>query len=92
MNILADTKAVSDEVVAIDRDGPLEPLLRSLALRMEGELRIVGKRPVHPALIAVSYAGNSYQEALRAIDASVFGLATVAFAEDGAVIELRYAD
>ena len=82
---------VSEEELSIQWEGPLEPLLKSLALRMDAELRVLGESPVQPVFVSVSYSGRSHAEALRKIDTSVFGFAEVGLSEDEAAIELRYA-
>ncbi len=91
-NVWADSNARFSEWIDIDWNGPVEPLLQSIASRMERTLRIIGKEPVTPVLVSVSYAGDSHRDALRAIDISLFGLATVVSADDGTAIELHYAN
>ena len=83
---------LSASVVEVDWNGPVEPLLHSLARITGYSVVIAGKAPVNPVHVAIAGFNGHPLDAVGKIDDSVFGAARVSFETAGKTIALTYAD
>ena len=78
--------------VRIDWNGPVEPLLHSLARLTGHSLTIAGKPPINPLQVAVTGFSGHPLDAIAEIDTAAFGAATITVDHAGRTITLAYAD
>ena len=78
--------------VRIDWNGPVEPLLHSLARLTGHSLAIAGKPPINPLQVAVTGFNGHPLDAIGKIDTAAFGAAGVTVDHAGKTITLAYAD
>ena len=78
--------------VRIDWNGPVEPLLHSLARLTGHSLRIAGKPPINPLQVAVTGFSGHPLDAIAKVDTAAFGAASVTVDHAGRIITLAYAD
>ncbi len=77
-------------LASIDWSGPVEPLLKQLARTNHYKLRVLGKRPAIPILVAVNKENISMQALLRDIEYQSQRKATIQLYKRKKIIELRY--
>jgi defect-in-organelle-trafficking protein DotD len=79
------------QVISIDWSGPVEPLVKQLAIASNYRLRVLGAHPGIPVLVTV-YAKNALlADVVRDVGFQCGRRATVVVYPDSRVIELRYA-
>lgn len=85
----ADKLGMSD-LGTIDWSGPVEPILKQLAMASHYKLRVLGNRPAIPVLINVNKSNASVAEIVRDITYQVHKQATIQIYPKSHTIELRY--
>ena len=78
--------------VRIDWNGPIEPLLHSLARLIGHSLTIDGKPPISPLQVSVTGFSGHPLDAIAKVDTAAFGSASVTVDDAGRIITLAYAD
>lgn len=75
----------------IDWSGPVEPLIRQIAIATDYRLRILGTPPAIPVMVAIFTKNEMLGDILRDISYQCGRRATVVVYPESRVIELRYA-
>lgn len=78
--------------VRIDWNGPVEPLLHSLARLTGHSLTISGKPPINPLQVAMTGFSGHPLDAIAEIDTAAFGAAGITVDHAGRTITLAYAE
>jgi defect-in-organelle-trafficking protein DotD len=76
----------------VDWSGPVEPLLRDIAVLTKYRLKVMGHAPAIPVLVTVKNDRITAQELLRELRAQVYLRADILIFPDSGVIELHYLD
>ncbi len=77
--------------VRIDWNGPVEPLLHSIARLARYSVVVTGNPPVNPLQVSVTGFEGQPLDAVRKIDGSVFGAARITAKAESRTITLVYA-
>ena len=77
--------------VRIDWNGPVEPLLQSIARLARYSVVVTGNPPVNPLQVSVTGFEGPPLDAIGKIDGSVFGAARITAESEGRTITLAYA-
>lgn len=77
-------------ITSVDWTGPVEPLLKKLALASHYKLRVLGSKPGIPAIVSISEHNKSLADILRNATFQVAKKANVTVYPSRRVIELRY--
>lgn len=78
------------EPTSVDWNGPIEPLLKKIALMSHYKLRVIGKRPAIPALVAISEEDVPLADILRNATYQLVHKADINIDPATKIIELRY--
>jgi defect-in-organelle-trafficking protein DotD len=78
------------QVSSIDWTGPVEPLLKKIADASQYHVRVLGKRPAIPVIVAVSANNEALANILRDTTYQVAKKATIKLYPSSRIIELRY--
>ncbi len=76
----------------VDWSGPVEPLVRDIAMLTHYRLKVMGHEPAIPVLVTLKNDKITAQELLREIRAQVYLRADILIFPDSGVIELHYLD
>lgn len=76
----------------VDWAGPVEPLLRDIAMLTDYRLKVMGDEPAIPVLVTIENDKITAHELLREIRAEVYLRADILIFPDSGVIELHYLD
>lgn len=76
--------------VSVDWAGPIEPLLRQIAMISGYRLRVLGTNPAIPVLVAVHAKDLPLAAVIRDVDLQAAKKASVKVYSDKLIIELRY--
>lgn len=76
----------------VDWVGPVEPLLRDIAMLTDYRLKVLGDEPAIPIIVSVENDKITAHELLREIRAEVYLRADILIFPDSNVIELHYLD
>jgi defect in organelle trafficking protein DotD len=79
------------EPVSVDWTGPVESLLKQLAIACNYRLRILGYQPAIPVLVTVSAKNEMVADVIRDVGYQCGRRANVVIFPESRVIELRYA-
>lgn len=77
-------------LASIDWNGPAEPLLARLAKNSNYKLRVLGKKPTIPLLIAIDANSQPIADIIRDISFQVQNNATLKIFPSKKIVELRY--
>ncbi|AAO91139.2 type IVB secretion system lipoprotein DotD [Coxiella burnetii] len=75
---------------SLDWNGPIEPLLRKIASASHYRLRVLGKKPAIPVLVAINSTDVPLAEILRNATYQVEKKANITLYPSRRIIELRY--
>lgn len=78
-------------LTSIDWSGPIEPLLKQMAIASNYRLRVLGTEPAIPVLVTVNSKNVMLGDVLRDVGYQGGRRATVVVYPEARVIELRYA-
>ena len=78
------------QIVSLDWNGPVEPLLRQIAEISHYRLHVLGKTPGVPVMVSVTAHGKPLAEVFRDVTYQVVGKAKIKLYRKRRIIELRY--
>lgn len=84
------TSSDMNQLVSIDWSGPIEPLLRRIALMCDYKVRIIGRRPAIPVLVTISAKNTPVGYIIRDANFQAASKAGVWVYPGIRTIELRY--
>ena len=87
-----DSNPAESEILLIDWNGPLEPLLDSVARLAGHSVVIEGTPPVNPVTVAVTKFSGIPAEVIQAVDRAAFGFARVTSDRESREITIEYPD
>ena len=91
-NATVVSNPAESEALRIDWNGPLEPLLDSVARLAGYSVVIAGTPPVNPVTVAVTKFSGTPAEVIQAVDRAAFGFARITSDRESREITLEYPD
>ena len=91
-NAAMDSNSAESDDMQIDWNGPLEPLLDSVARLAGYSVVISGTPPVNHVTVAVTEFNGTPAEAIQAVDRATFGFARITANRESREIKLEYPD
>ena len=79
------------ETISVDWTGPVETLVKQLAMSCNYRMRVLGYKPAIPVLVTVNAKNEMVADVLRDVGYQCGRRATVVIFPESRVIELRYA-
>ncbi len=80
------------DLIQIEWNGPIEPLIRAVAMQAGYSLTVQGPSPVNPVLVTISGFKGEADTALARIDNAAFGFASATADSSSRTILLAYPD